>query len=142
MRFAWNSFVTGPALGILWAFIVATTLSVALSFMTGAPFRPGLFGGILLGSLAGLAAIETRSCRPDWPGGGSRPEPSRSDSNVSPSTVRWYWILSPAKARPTWPNRLSFVASYTISSLHERPAAVNSTVSTSPPNRSVGLVLR
>jgi len=53
-------YVTGPILGVLWAFIMATTLAVLLSFTTGEAFRPGLWGCILLGALVGLAAPENR----------------------------------------------------------------------------------
>jgi multiple sugar transport system permease protein len=62
MRAFWYGYVTGPLLGILWALVVATTVAVILSFSTGAAFRPGLVGCLVLGGLAGLAA----------PGGGAR----------------------------------------------------------------------
>ncbi|QBX99574.1 carbohydrate ABC transporter permease [Rhodophyticola sp. CCM32] len=60
MRMFWNSFITGPLLGLFWALIVATSVAVLLSFMTGAAFRPGLIGCVILGGLVGVAALETR----------------------------------------------------------------------------------
>ncbi|AHM02687.1 Inner membrane ABC transporter permease protein YcjP [Roseibacterium elongatum DSM 19469] len=53
-------YVTGPILGVLWAFVMATTLAVLLSFTTGEAFRPGLWGCLVLGALVGLAAPENR----------------------------------------------------------------------------------
>lgn len=58
MRIFWNSYITGPILGILWAFVIATTVSVLLSFMTGEAFRPGLIGCLLLGALVGVVSVE------------------------------------------------------------------------------------
>ncbi len=49
--------VTGPLIGVLWAFVIATTVAVVLSFATGAPFRPGLWGAVIMGALAGLGAV-------------------------------------------------------------------------------------
>jgi multiple sugar transport system permease protein len=56
MRALWYGYVTGPVLGVLWALIVATTVAVILSFSTGAAFRPGLVGCLILGGLIGAAA--------------------------------------------------------------------------------------
>ena len=53
----WHGAFVGPQVGILWAFIVATTVSVLLSFTTGAAFRPGLVGAVLAGVPLGLAAV-------------------------------------------------------------------------------------
>ncbi|WP_430449335.1 carbohydrate ABC transporter permease [Rhodophyticola sp.] len=61
MKVFWNSFITGPLLGVFWALIVATAVAVLLSFVTGAAFRPGLSGCLILGALAGLAALEIRA---------------------------------------------------------------------------------
>jgi multiple sugar transport system permease protein len=58
MRIFWNSYITGPILGVLWAFVIATTVSVLLSFMTGEAFRPGLIGCLLLGALVGVVSVE------------------------------------------------------------------------------------
>jgi multiple sugar transport system permease protein len=51
-----RGYVTGPVLGVLWALVAATTLSVVLSFATGDAYRPGLAGSVLAGALAGLLA--------------------------------------------------------------------------------------
>ncbi|MEJ6391408.1 carbohydrate ABC transporter permease [Gymnodinialimonas ulvae] len=56
-----QGYVTGPVLGVLWAFVVATTVAVVLSFSTGAAFRPGLFGCVVLGAGMGAAALFVRS---------------------------------------------------------------------------------
>ncbi len=58
MRTLWYGYVTGPVLGVLWAFVAATTLAVLLSFMTGDAFRPGLWGSVALGALTGVVALE------------------------------------------------------------------------------------
>ncbi len=54
-------YVTGPILGVLWAFVVATTVSVLLSFATGEAFRPGLWGSVVMGALVGLAAPRNKA---------------------------------------------------------------------------------
>ncbi|WP_224813980.1 carbohydrate ABC transporter permease [Hasllibacter sp. MH4015] len=56
-----RGYVTGPILGVLWAFVVATTVAVVLSFSTGEAFRPGLIGGVILGAGMGAAAFHVRS---------------------------------------------------------------------------------
>jgi multiple sugar transport system permease protein len=53
----WHGAVVGPQVGVLWAFVVATTVAVILSFTTGAAFRPGLAGAVLSGGLLGVAAL-------------------------------------------------------------------------------------
>ena len=57
MRFG---YVTGPGIGALWMVIVATTVAVAMSFATGDPFRPALWGSLALGALLGLLALVQR----------------------------------------------------------------------------------
>jgi len=59
MRAFWYGYVTGPILGVLWAFVVATTVAVLLSFTTGDAFRPGLVGCLLMGAAVGFAAPGT-----------------------------------------------------------------------------------
>ena len=53
-------YVTGPGLGILWAFIVATTVAVVMSFITGDAYRPALLGCLIVGGAAGFACISWR----------------------------------------------------------------------------------
>ncbi|MCA0997046.1 carbohydrate ABC transporter permease [Alloyangia pacifica] len=53
MRFG---YVTGPLLGALWCFVIATTVAVAMSFATGAGFRP-VWLSLPLGALMGLACL-------------------------------------------------------------------------------------
>ena len=62
MRYLRYGFITAPILGALWLFVIATTVAVAMSFATGAAFRPSLLGAAGLGALLGLAAIWQR-----WP---------------------------------------------------------------------------
>ena len=57
MNRLWHGAFVGPQVGILWAFVIATTVAVLLSFTTGAAFRPGLLGGILSGAVLGLVAL-------------------------------------------------------------------------------------
>jgi len=54
-------YVTGPVLGLLWALVVTTTVAVTMSFSTGEPFRPGLFGSILIGLGMGVLALYVTS---------------------------------------------------------------------------------
>ncbi|WP_116134005.1 carbohydrate ABC transporter permease [Tropicimonas sp. IMCC34043] len=48
--------VVGPVVGVLWLLVVATAVAVAMSFATGAGFRPGLVGSVLIGVGVGAAA--------------------------------------------------------------------------------------
>lgn len=50
-------YVTGPIIGALWMFILATTVAISMSFATGDPFRPALWAGLVLGALAGLVMV-------------------------------------------------------------------------------------
>ena len=49
--------LTGPLLGALWTFVVAVTVAVAMSFVTGEAFRPSLLWSLLFGGLTGFALI-------------------------------------------------------------------------------------
>ncbi|SFC54424.1 carbohydrate ABC transporter permease [Tropicimonas isoalkanivorans] len=46
-----------PIIGILWLLVIATTVAVAMSFATGAAFRPALAGSVLIGAGLGVAAL-------------------------------------------------------------------------------------
>lgn len=35
-----RGYVTAPLLGVLWVFVIATTVAIAMSFGTGSAFRP------------------------------------------------------------------------------------------------------
>ena len=50
-------YVTGPLIGSLWLFILATTVAVTMSFATGDAFRPVLISSLILGGLIGLVAV-------------------------------------------------------------------------------------
>ena len=50
-------YLTGPLLGILWTFVIAVTVAVAMSFATGEAFRPSLLWSIAFGALTGLALV-------------------------------------------------------------------------------------
>lgn len=60
MRALRRGFVVGPLVGVLWAFVAATTVALALSFATGEGVRPTLAGAALFGALAGLALTQIR----------------------------------------------------------------------------------
>ena len=49
--------ITAGIIGVLWAFIVAVTVSVMLSFATGEAFKPGMLGCLIYGFIAGQVAI-------------------------------------------------------------------------------------
>ncbi|MBY5931728.1 carbohydrate ABC transporter permease [Tateyamaria omphalii] len=55
--------VTGGLIGLFWAFIIAITVSVTLSFASGLGFRPGSLGCLVLGLGGGLAAVYLRDAR-------------------------------------------------------------------------------
>ena len=57
MRALRYGYVTGPLLGALWMFVIATTVSIAMSFATGAPVRPSVLGAGGLGAGLGIAAL-------------------------------------------------------------------------------------
>ncbi len=57
MSFLRYGYVTGPVIGALWLFILATTVAITMSFATGDAFRPVLLVSLLLGAvLGGVAA--------------------------------------------------------------------------------------
>ncbi|SES28115.1 carbohydrate ABC transporter membrane protein 2, CUT1 family [Tranquillimonas rosea] len=49
--------LTGPIIGVLWLFVVATTAAVAASFLSGGAFRPSGLASLILGVALGLAAL-------------------------------------------------------------------------------------
>ncbi|MBY6121888.1 carbohydrate ABC transporter permease [Mameliella alba] len=53
-------YVTGPVLGALWLFVLATTLAVLMSFATGDPFRPAGLWSLLWGAALGLGLVALR----------------------------------------------------------------------------------
>lgn len=57
MRPFWYGYITGPILGALWCFVIATTVAVVMSFATGQAFRPVLSLSLLLGALAAAGAF-------------------------------------------------------------------------------------
>ncbi len=59
-------YVTAPLLGTLWCFVVATTVAVAMSFATGAGFRPSWLA-LPWGALMGLACLRGGGGRPALP---------------------------------------------------------------------------
>ncbi|ARE40544.1 Inner membrane ABC transporter permease protein YcjP [Rhodovulum sp. P5] len=61
MRRLRNGLVIAPVLAVVWAFLVAIVVSVGLSFTTGAAFRPGGIGCVVLG--VALALLTLRG----WP---------------------------------------------------------------------------
>ena len=52
--------VTAGLIGVFWAFVMAVTVSVTLSFATGLGFRPGTLGCVLLGLGGGLVTLYMR----------------------------------------------------------------------------------
>ncbi|WP_298843927.1 carbohydrate ABC transporter permease [uncultured Roseobacter sp.] len=57
-------YITAPVLGVLWLFIIATTVAVAMSFSTGSAFRPSGTGAMVWGILTGFACIRGKSWQP------------------------------------------------------------------------------
>ena len=60
MKYLRFGYLTGPLLGALWTFVVAVTVSIAMSFATGEPFRPSLLWSLLFGGVTGLALLGGR----------------------------------------------------------------------------------
>jgi multiple sugar transport system permease protein len=56
--------VTAPILGVLWTFIIATTVAVALSFATGSAFRPSGLGALIWGIALGFACLPGPKWKP------------------------------------------------------------------------------
>lgn len=63
MSFLRFGYVTGPLIGFLWTFTVATTVAVVMSFATGDAFRPSLLWSLPVGALAGMAIVGLGSAR-------------------------------------------------------------------------------
>ncbi len=54
-------YVSGPIIGALWMFTLATTVAIAMSFATGDPFRPALWLSLIQGAVLGLLATSGQS---------------------------------------------------------------------------------
>ncbi|MQQ09641.1 ABC transporter permease subunit [Epibacterium sp. SM1979] len=61
MRAIYHAYVTGPILGALWGFVIAVTVSIAMSFATGEAFRPSFLLSLLWGAGIGAAAVHSRA---------------------------------------------------------------------------------
>ena len=57
-----NGYFTAVVLGVLWAFTIAVSVAIAMSFATGLGFKPAVTGVLLIGMLTGLASLLIR----DW----------------------------------------------------------------------------
>ncbi len=57
MVFLRRGSVTAILIGVLWTFVIATTVAVSLSFATGEAFRPSLYGSLIWGAGLGLACL-------------------------------------------------------------------------------------
>ncbi len=56
-------YITGPLLGALWMFILATTISVSMSLITGDPFKPDLWLSFFWGAVLGYGAVQLPNAR-------------------------------------------------------------------------------
>ena len=56
--------VTAVVIGILWTFLIATTIAVSLSFATGEAFRPSLWGSLIFGAALGFACLPGPQWKP------------------------------------------------------------------------------
>ena len=54
LQYGW---ITAPLIGVLWTFTMATTVAVAVSFLSGGGFRPSALACLILGAALGLAAL-------------------------------------------------------------------------------------
>ena len=55
--------IIAPILGALWAFVVSTSVAVAISFATGEAIRPTLLWSLIFGAVAGWVVIRVHSPR-------------------------------------------------------------------------------
>ncbi|WP_425098733.1 carbohydrate ABC transporter permease [Tropicibacter sp. S64] len=60
MSFLRQGYVTGPVIGVLWVFVAAVTVAVAMSFATGEAFRPSFLYALIVGAPLGAACIGGR----------------------------------------------------------------------------------
>lgn len=58
-----NGYLTAAVLGMLWAFTIAVSIAIVLSFTTGLGFRPALPGIVAVGVITGVSALHLRN----WP---------------------------------------------------------------------------
>ena len=63
MKYLRHGYVTAPLIGALWAFTIAVSIGVVLSFSTGEAFRPLLWASLIFGAIGGTAALYL----PRWP---------------------------------------------------------------------------
>ncbi|SOH95017.1 multiple sugar transport system permease protein [Monaibacterium marinum] len=59
-----RGYITAPLLGVLWVFVIATTVAIAMSFATGSAFRPSLLGSLIWGVVIGLSCLRGAVWRP------------------------------------------------------------------------------
>ena len=63
MKFFRKGYLLAPVLGAFWMLILATSVSIIMSFSTGGAFKPDLFYSLFLGTLYGLVFINYQN----WP---------------------------------------------------------------------------
>ncbi|MEL6643790.1 MAG: carbohydrate ABC transporter permease [Pseudomonadota bacterium] len=66
MSVLYRGYLTAPILGALWMVVLSTTVTVAMSFATGLPFRPVIWVSLLWGAALGLAALYHPFGRHGW----------------------------------------------------------------------------
>ena len=64
MGFLRRGYVTAPLLGVLWVFVIATTVAIAMSFATGEAFRPSGLGSLIWGVVLGFACLPGPKWKP------------------------------------------------------------------------------
>ena len=63
MKFFRKGYLLAPVLGAFWMLILATSVSIIMSFSTGGALKPDLFYSLFLGTLYGLVFINYKN----WP---------------------------------------------------------------------------
>ena len=63
MKLFMKGYLLAPVLGAFWMLILATSVSIIMSFSTGGSFKPDLFYSLFLGTLYGLVFINYKN----WP---------------------------------------------------------------------------
>ena len=52
-------YITAPVIGFLWTFVVATTVAIAVSFLSGGSLKPSLLSSLVFGAALGGLALYT-----------------------------------------------------------------------------------
>lgn len=64
IKFLRHGYITAPVLGVLWTFVIATSVAITMSFATGSAFRPNGMWSLVLGAFLGFICMPGLKLRP------------------------------------------------------------------------------